>query len=392
MIIDSPATRPDGREALWLQPEQIAAHPDNPRRRYNAAKEAEMRASIIARGVIEPLVVRRLADGTYQLVAGERRWRGGKVAQEKLGQPVYLPCQVRELTDEAALDIMVAENLHREDLHPLDEAEGFNHLLNNVKVNGQPMTLEELAMRVGKKAGFIHQRLRLCALMEAGKELLAEDRLPLGQALEIAKFEPEIQAALLGQCLYQVWRDGREVEAVMPLADLRRHIQQNVLLDLKRAPFSAKAVNLCEDGLACVNCPQRTGAAPTLWEEVAGEAKGADNCTNPACFQGKVNAHIQLQRVKATATTRAQMKPAKKAGKGEKANSASEGTAAGTPELKPGPLPEAVEATTGVVAPADDYHAPSNSRWRGHIARGLHFSPRPDYQAGSSLCYSPSFV
>ena len=325
-----------------------------------------MRESIIAQGVIEPLVVRRLADGTYQLVAGERRWRGGKAAQEKLGQPVWLPCQARELTDEAALDMMVAENLHREDLHPLDEAEGFNHLLNQVKVNGQPMTLEELALRVGKKAGFIHQRLRLCALVEAGKELLAEDKLPLGQALEIAKFEPEVQEHLLGQCFYTAWRGGQQVDAVMPLAELRRYIQQNVLLDLKRAPFSTTATNLREDGLACAGCPQRTGAAPTLWQDLEGESgKGPDNCTNPTCFQGKLTAHIQLQRAKATekALAKAQAtpeKPAKKAGKGAKAV-----TAGATP------LPEALAEITALVAAAD-YEAPLLSdRYNTNGAEGV---------------------
>ena len=355
VLMDSPATHMDGREAVWLRPEQITAHPDNPRRRYNLVKEAEMRESVIAQGVIEPLVVRRLAEGTYQLVAGERRWRGGMAAQEKLGQPVWLPCQVRELTDEAALDMMVAENLHREGLHPLDEAEGFNHLLNQVKVNGQSMTIEELSARVGKPAGFIHQRLRLCDLVEAGKELLEQDRLPLGQALEIAKFEPETQASLLGQCLYRLWRDGREVEAVMPLADLRRHIQQKVLLDLKRAPFSIKATNLREDGLACVNCPQRTGAAPTLWEDLAGEAKGPDYCTNPPCFAGKINTKIQLEQVKATTATIAKMKPAKPALTAAAVNKeAATGPVAG----ETGALVEVVKTASVVAAPADDYQAP----------------------------------
>jgi len=281
------AVAPAKQEITYIGINQIKASPTNPRKRFDKVSLGELAGSIKSKGVLEPLLVREDGGpGLYELIAGERRWRAAKIA--KLAE---VPTIVRALTNDEVLDIQIHENLHREDVHPLDEAGWYKHLLENV----EGMTIPELAARVGKSEAYVHQRLKLNDLVPAGIELLAEGKIPVGYALEISKYGPDQQMQIIDDFLFlPSWQGG----GVQPLARVREYVRSHVLLNLANAPFSTKAKDLRPDGLSCLECPQRTGAAPTLFvpEEVGLE----DCCLNPTCYREKVHEFLKKKQLKAT--------------------------------------------------------------------------------------------
>ena len=184
-------------EEIAVRPDELERDEKQPRRRFNEAKLEEMKKSIIWHGgLIHPIVARR-KDGKLLIVAGERRWRGATRAWAE-GREIMLAVRVVDKTDEAIRLIQLEENARREDLHPLDEAAAYQELLDTLKVNGRAIAIAELAERVGKEAGALHQRLRLCALCEEAKAEFEADAIPIGHALELAskKHKPAAEAYL----------------------------------------------------------------------------------------------------------------------------------------------------------------------------------------------------
>jgi ParB/RepB/Spo0J family partition protein len=161
-----------------LQVAEIRPNPGNPRKRFDEGALAELAASIREHGVVEPLVVTR-ADGKYLIICGERRWRAAQLAGLET-----LPCIVRDIDPEAATEIMLIENLQRQDLDPIEEAEGFRELLEH-----HGYTQDSLAQRVGLSAGQVETRLRLLRLPEAVRGAVAERRLAPTAALELLRVE-----------------------------------------------------------------------------------------------------------------------------------------------------------------------------------------------------------
>ena len=143
-----------------------------PRTRMDEASLAELAASIKARGVIQPIVVRPLAPGQYEILAGERRWRAARIAG--LDQ---VPSVVREVADEAALGIGLIENIQREDLNPLEEAQGLKRLIEEFK-----LTHEEVAGAVGRSRTGVTHLLRLLELAAPVQEMLLDGLLDMGHA------------------------------------------------------------------------------------------------------------------------------------------------------------------------------------------------------------------
>jgi ParB family transcriptional regulator, chromosome partitioning protein len=265
--------------------------PTNPRRRIDESTIASLAESITAQGVLEPLIVRSNGEGGYEIVCGERRYRAAEVA--KISE---LPCLVRELTDEQVLDIQIHENLHREDVHPMDEACGYQFLKEKLGCD-----VKELALRVGKPEGYVLNRLKLNLLIEEAQKDIDDGHLPLSYALEIAKYAPDIQRLIYAEVYRKEgkFQTGKYVQVpvkgeTVPWKWLAGWINANVHRLLSKAPFNPKANNLREDGLACVNCPERTGAVVGLFEP--NQVGRKDSCLNPACFATKANNHIQIRR------------------------------------------------------------------------------------------------
>ena len=156
---------------LEVAVDEIEPNPNQPRKIFNSNALDELSASIKASGVIQPIIVRKQGAG-YQLVAGERRWRAARQA----GLP-RVPAIVREVTDAESLELALVENLLREDLNPMEEAEAYDKLLARFG-----WTQEELSQRVGKERSSIANALRLLRLPPPIQDDLRAGRLTMGHA------------------------------------------------------------------------------------------------------------------------------------------------------------------------------------------------------------------
>jgi ParB family chromosome partitioning protein len=164
----SPAER---KGVMNLGIEEIRPNRAQPRRHFDDAHIEELAESIRSKGVLLPLIVRRVSEG-YVLVAGERRWR----AAQKAGLR-ELPVMVREVTEKEAFEIALIENIQREDLNPIEEAEAYKRLIEE-----HGLTQEELAARVGKDRSTVANALRLLRLPDPIKQAIVAGQLSMGHA------------------------------------------------------------------------------------------------------------------------------------------------------------------------------------------------------------------
>src|SRR5947207_15377709 len=152
--------------------ERILPNSHQPRKSFDEDALNELANSIREHGLVQPIVVRPLEDGFFQLIAGERRWR----ASQRVGL-VKIPAIIRESGEHAALEIALIENLQREDLNPIEEAQAYERLINDFG-----LTQEEVARRVGKSRTTIANMLRLLRLPIEVQQWLRENRLTPGHA------------------------------------------------------------------------------------------------------------------------------------------------------------------------------------------------------------------
>jgi ParB family transcriptional regulator, chromosome partitioning protein len=151
---------------------QIEPNRYQPRTYFDEESLAGLTASIRELGVLQPILVRKIATDRYELVAGERRWRAAKRAGLQV-----IPIVMREITDELSLQHALVENLHRENLNPLEEAAGYQQLIEDFN-----LTQEEVAQRVGKSRSAVANLLRLFQLPPQVQKLVGEGRLSAGHA------------------------------------------------------------------------------------------------------------------------------------------------------------------------------------------------------------------
>lgn len=284
--------RPQATQADYklIPYKDLLTSPTNPRRMINAQSIESLAGSIGSQGVLEPLIVRQ-AGKKYEIVCGERRYRAAAIAAV-----TELPCIVRELSEEQVLDIQIHENLHREDVHPMDEAYGYQFLKEKLDCD-----IKELALRIGKPEGYVLNRLKLNLLIAEAQKDIDAAHLPLIYALEIAKYGPDIQNFIYAEVYRKegIYEDGNYIQVpikgqTVPWRSFVEWINTNIHRLLSKAPFDAKATNLRTDGLACVKCPDRTGAAVSLFEP--NQIGKKDACLNPACYRLKVENHVQICR------------------------------------------------------------------------------------------------
>jgi ParB family transcriptional regulator, chromosome partitioning protein len=184
---------------------EITPNPFQPRKSFDAAGLDELQTSIAEYGVLVPVIVRRRGDG-YELIAGERRWR----ACAALLRPT-IPAIVRASDDRQTLEFAIVENLQREDLNPLEEAAGFQYLIDEYG-----LTQEELARRLGKSRPAVANTLRLLGLSDAIKAMLVDGRLSAGHARALLS-APEANRGTLAQ---RAVDDGLTVRALERLTDV----------------------------------------------------------------------------------------------------------------------------------------------------------------------------
>jgi ParB family chromosome partitioning protein len=171
-------TAPAGVTELPL--EQIVPNVNQPRKQFDDEKLNDLIASIKESGVIQPVVVQRHNDG-YQLICGERRWR----ASQKAGRKT-IPVIIRDVNDTESLEIALIENIHRQDLNPIEEAEAYRRLINDFD-----LTQDQVSQRVGKNRATVANYLRLLKLSKPIKEDLASGRLSMGHARALLGIETD---------------------------------------------------------------------------------------------------------------------------------------------------------------------------------------------------------
>jgi ParB/RepB/Spo0J family partition protein len=210
----------------------------------------------------------------YQLVAGERRYLAAKSAGV-----VAINADVRTLTDEQVLEIQLIENLQREGLHELAEAEGYEALL------GLGHSAEEIADKVGKSKGYIYNRMKLLALSKAARTAFYDGKLTASTALLLARIPVEgLQAEALKEITSK--RYGDEVMSFREAADL---VRRDYMTNLSDAGFPTEDALLVAAAGPCGACPKRTGNQAELF----GDVKSGNVCTDPICFKAKRQAHAE---------------------------------------------------------------------------------------------------
>lgn len=250
------------------------------RERLTPESLAELSESIATHGVLQPIIVRRIVrskvlnylpdDPEFQLVAGERRLAAsGQAGLETI------PCVVRELTDEQVLEVQLIENLQREDLHPMHEAEGYHQLMTL-----HQHAAEDLAARVGKSRSYVYGRLKLLDLAPPLRKAFYAGHVSPSVALLLARIPGE-------KLQLQALKDLADPNHPVPYRRAQEIVRDRYMLQLSTASFpTGETLN----GVAnCGGCPKRTGNQAELF----GDVKSPDVCTDPECFRGKSRAHGQ---------------------------------------------------------------------------------------------------
>ncbi len=181
---DDALLKTESSENLHLLPlSQVECNADQPRKHFDEEALSELADSIREHGVIQPLTVRRLSNGDYQIIAGERRWRAARLAGLS-----EIPAIVVEADDRKVTELALIENLQREDLDPLEEAEGYKKLMDNYH-----MTQEDVAERVGKSRSAVANALRLLGLCPEVRAMLEGGKLSGGHARALLPLSASMQ-------------------------------------------------------------------------------------------------------------------------------------------------------------------------------------------------------
>jgi ParB family transcriptional regulator, chromosome partitioning protein len=267
---------------------KISESKTNPRRQFDETKLAELADNIRQYGVLQAILVRPIGEaGSFEVVAGTRRYRASKLAGRET-----VPATIRELTDAQCLELQLIENLQRSDVHELDEAQGYAALM---QLQPENYTVETIATRVGRSEAYVYARLRLLHLIPEARQAFYEAKLTVAHAFEMARLQPNDQQRALQECFPQhrnaaaILKD-RKAEAVT-VRELRQWIEREIHLDLTNAPFDSQDETLIPSAGACARCPKRTGSNPLLFPEV----RQKSICTDRECYRAKVQAFVQIR-------------------------------------------------------------------------------------------------
>ena len=198
LLVDNSIENISSSSAVKLKLNEIEPNKNQPRKIFDDEALSELSASIEKHGIIQPLLVRPLPGGTYQLVAGERRWRAARMAGL-----TEAPVVIRELSDEDASALALIENLQREDLDPIEEAEGYRYLMDTYSI-----TQEEAAQKVGKSRSAVANLMRLLSLPKDVLELVRAKTLSAGHARALLPLE---DSALIAQFANEIIEKGFSV-------------------------------------------------------------------------------------------------------------------------------------------------------------------------------------
>ena len=202
-LLGDDVLKPEAAGNLYLPISQVESYSAQPRKLFDEDALAELADSIREHGVIQPLTVRKLSSGYYQIIAGERRWRAARMAGL-----TEIPAVVIEADDQKAAELALVENLQREDLNPMEEAAGYQSLIQTYH-----MTQEEAARRVGKSRSAVANAMRLLGLQPGVRKLVEEGTLSAGHARALLPLSPALQTKA-AEAVVQSQLSVRQTEAL----------------------------------------------------------------------------------------------------------------------------------------------------------------------------------
>lgn len=264
-------------EFQYVAIDNIHESDTNPRRTFDEGKLGELAESIRTNGLIQPITVRP-NDGGFEIVAGARRFRAAQLAEL-----FSLPARIVDITDAQALEWQLVENSQRVDVHPYEEAQGFQRLLDMPGYD-----VATLVEKSGKSAAHVYARLSLLQLVPTIAEAFSAERITASHANLLARLPQDVQATAYEQCWRKDWQDKEP--HLLPAKHLSAWIQTNLYLSLAEAPFDKEDTTLNPTAGACTTCPRRSGFNTTLFADVQG-----DHCLDAPCFNTKINAHIDRE-------------------------------------------------------------------------------------------------
>lgn len=248
----------------------------NNRTVFDEAKLNELAESIKSHGIIQNLTVRKNGKpGSYELVIGERRLRAAKIAGLQ-----SVPCVIKELNDTEFQEVMLIENVQREDVHALDESETFLKLTKS-------MSESEVAIKVGKPTKYVKERLALNDLTAEAKKLFKAGTMQLGHALILCLFKKEHQT----KAIQEVIQQEKGFNYFNHPQELKEFMNNRILCTLSDAIFDVNDPELVPKAGACTSCPKQSGANAELFACVTPEAK----CMDQKCFIHKTEVFVSLQ-------------------------------------------------------------------------------------------------
>lgn len=269
--------------ALDIHHGLLAPSPTNPRKRFDAAALAELADSVAEHGVMQPLAARpnplhQRGDGRppYEIVCGERRWRAcGLLIEAGRAYPGQgtVPALVRDYTDAQVLALQALENVQRQDLHPLEEADHYHLMVTHPR---NPSTVAEVAQLIGKSTSYVQGRLNLRRLGSAAREAFLSGLLDFSKALRVSAMPAAQQPSIVQHIT--TW--GGEPMGVR--AAERFIVEQHTLL-LRTAPWNMHDADLVPEAGSCADCTKRTERQPELFETV----NDGDRCMDGTCWANK---------------------------------------------------------------------------------------------------------
>ena len=224
----------------------------NPRKTFDESAIKELAASIRQHGLLQPITVRP-KDFWYEIVMGERRYRAYCLNQQESTEfPTTIPCIVREMTDEEALDAMITENLQRKDVDPIEEAFAFGQLLKTGK------TIEQISDRFGKSKRFVQERIKLDNLLPDLKKMVKDGKLHIGAAMHVCKLTEDEQRQFLEWCDDQDQDDISRSDA--------EGFTDDLFMTIDRASWHKDFKGSC--GTTCIECPFNNANVGCLFYEM----------------------------------------------------------------------------------------------------------------------------
>ncbi len=267
----------DSSAFQFLAIDQIHESTTNPRRTFDEAKLYELAESIKHNGLIQPITVRPNNQG-FEIVAGARRYRAAQLAEL-----FSVPARIVEIDDAKALEWQLVENSQRVDVHPYEEAQGFQRLLDIPSYD-----VAALVEKSGKSASHVYARLSLLQLIPTVAEAFTQERITASHANLIARLPQESQAEAFEQCWRKDWQDKEP--HLLPAKYVAAWIQANLYLSLADAPFDREDPTLNPAAGACVTCPRRSGFNTALFADVV-----SDQCLDSSCYNSKVEAFLDRE-------------------------------------------------------------------------------------------------